>query len=158
VCILDADNEVVPDSLVLLHRAAMDTQATLLYGNLVAYEANQPVELISSDVVHEGLLDVNYIDAFCMFDADAVVALGGYTTDAYARSHEDWDLVLHLVAEGQRLVFVPVILGSYYKEPSSMIKTTAFDHSRVHRVYNQRRSGMPLGFKGRWYTTRASDT
>lgn len=144
VCLLDADNELVPENLALFCRAAVETQATLVYGNLIAVQNGEPVHLISSDVPHEALLDMNYIDAFCLLDADAALRLGGYSSAPYARAHEDWDLLLHIICEGELVVFVPAVLGRYFKEAQSMIQSTPFEHARVHRVYNQRRAGMPL--------------
>ena len=67
-------------------------------------------------------------------------------TAPYAKTHEDWDLLLHLIAEGQRIVFVPAVLGWYYAEGLSMLKEP-FDHSKMHRVYNQRGAGFPISFE-----------
>jgi glycosyltransferase involved in cell wall biosynthesis len=147
VCMLDADNALIPENLPLFYQAAVETQPALLYGNLIAYEQDEPVGLISSDVPRESLLELNYVDAFNIVDADRVLELGGYTAAGYARGHEDWDLLLHLIAEGQRIVFVPAVLGRYYRESLSML-AAPFDHSKVHRIYNQRRIGFSPGLDG----------
>lgn len=148
VCMLDADNELIPENLPLFQRAGEETQAAIVYGNLIGHQDGVPVDLVSSDVPHDGLLELNYIDAFCVLDADRALELGGYTTSPYARAHEDWDLLLHAICEGERVVFVPAVMGRYFREPHSMIQSTSFEHSQMHRVYNQRGAGMPLAFTG----------
>ncbi|MCB4769216.1 glycosyltransferase [Ancylobacter sp. Lp-2] len=148
VCFMDADNELVPDNLYHFWRAARDTGAAITYGNLVMHNGERSIGLLSNDFVDERIYDMNYIDAFSLVDADQVEELGGYY-GKHAAAHEDWELLLHLCAEDRLLVFVPMVLGYYHVAPLSMIQTTAFDHSKMRRVYAQRKSGLPLGFDGR---------
>lgn len=143
VCFLDADNALEPGTLVHFVRAIRNTGATLVYGNLIVESGGAVATLASNDVVGPRLLEKNYIDAFCLVDAPRVLALGGYSSHPHARSVEDWELVLHLVAEEQSLVFVPLVLGRYHVEPDSMITEGRYNESGLRRMYDQRRSGLP---------------
>jgi glycosyltransferase involved in cell wall biosynthesis len=148
---MDADNELVPENLFWFYLAARDTKAALVYGNLMCKTDGNVDGLLSNDVVHEGILQQNYIDAMAIVDAEKVVALGGYSKHPDARAHEDWELLLHLIAENAVIVFVPMLLGIYHIVDLSMIKQTAFDHSRIHRMFDQRKVGLPSGFRSRVY-------
>lgn len=147
VCLLDADNEITPDNLATFVRAADETRATMIYGNLLKMVSGAAAGFYSNDVVHEAIFEDNYIDAFAILDRDKVLSLGGYREDL--TSHEDWELTLHLIAEGESIVFVPAVLGQYHVENHSMVKTTPFEHRRMHRIYNQRGTGFASAFKAR---------
>ena len=146
-CLLDADNEIAPENLATFVRAADETGATMVYGNLLEMTAGAAAGFLSNEVVHEGLFEENYIDAFAIIDRRKVLAHGGYREDM--TSHEDWELTLHLVAEGEPVVFVPAVLGHYHVENHSMVKTTPFEHRRMHRMYNQRGTGFSPAFEAR---------
>lgn len=151
VCFLDADNEVCPENLVFFYKAAVETGATMLYGNLICRTEEGVAGIVSNDVVHEGILEQNYIDAMTVVNAEQILALGGFDNHPYVRAHEDWELVLHLISEGQLIVMVPVVLGIYYHLPLSMIRETEHHHSKVHRMFNQRKIGLPSSFRSRVY-------
>jgi hypothetical protein len=82
--------------------------------------------------------DVNYIDAFSVWDRLQLLDVGGY--DASLHFLEDHEMWLHLATNGRRIVFVPVVLGYYYILPSAMSrdvpkqKTVA---ARLVRIFNQ---------------------
>lgn len=150
VCLLDADNELIPEGLLQLRRAAVATRAVLTYGNLLVVRGGMAVSLFSNDAIDDGILEDNFVDAFCLIDRRAVLDLGGYRVDLH--THEDWELLLHLIAEGQEIVFVPVPVGYYYIEGASMVQTVSMDHDRFRRIFNQRQIGLPRGFRpGRMY-------
>jgi hypothetical protein len=59
-------------------------------------------------------------------------------------AREDWELYLHLAANGRRLVFVPIVMGIYYHDiPDSITKEQGArevhlsQQAYVRRVYNQ---------------------
>jgi hypothetical protein len=83
-----------------------------------------------------------------MVDADRVEMAGGYY-GVHAPAHEDWELILHLIAENQDIVFLPITLGYYDVSNLSMIVTTQYDHTKMHRVFDQRRTGFPSTFEPR---------
>ena len=145
VCFMDADNELIPENLGTFWRAFRDTGPAYLYGNLLLTNGSAVVGVISNDILRDNIYKRNYIDAFAMVDADIVERLGGYY-GAHAAAHEDWELLLHLIAENQKVVFVPVSFGYYHVSDMSMIKTVQYEHGTMHRVYSQRGTGFPTGF------------
>ncbi len=152
VLCMDADNEVTPANVAAFYRSAKETGAALVYGNLIHHAVGGAVTgLFSNDLVHEGILAANYVDAMAVVDADQVLAAGGYSSHPDARAHEDWELILHLIADGREVVFVPLLLGIYHVLDLSMVKQTSFDHSRVRRMFDQRQVGLPAGFRSRVY-------
>lgn len=118
MCLVDADNELVPANLPLLLRAAHETGATLVYGNLIDKQEGEVVGARSNMVASMSITRRNHIDGFSIIDVEKALKLGGY-----ARSHpyspDDWEMVLHLIFEEEQIVFVPVVLGYYYKQTLS---------------------------------------
>lgn len=153
ICFLDADNDLVPENLVHFYRAAQETGAAMVYGNIIVKTAGPEgdvLDLISNDVIHEGLLQKNYIDAMAVIDAEQVFAVGGYPLSR--TTAEDWEIVLHLVAEDRQVVFLPLLLGHWYLQPNSLgSERGAIDHPHIYRTYNQRQAGLPDGFQPRMY-------
>lgn len=147
VCLLDADNEVIPENFLRFWQAAVSTRATLTYGNLLVRHEGRTTGLLSNDMIDETICEGNYVDAFCIIEKERFLDLGGYRNDL--ATHEDWELLLHLIAEGQDVVFVPLVVGYYYVEYASMVQMMPVDHHRFQRMFNQRRVGLPLSFKGR---------
>jgi glycosyltransferase involved in cell wall biosynthesis len=145
ICFLDADNELFSDNLPIFLRALKETRAAVVYGNLLRHDGRKSAGFLSNDYVHEGLYDDNYIDAFALYDADALRAVGGFQEGL--NSHEDWDMFLHLIAEGRELIFVPICMGYYFVNDNSMLANHTFDHKNMHRIYNQRNTVFPLGWR-----------
>ena len=122
VCMLDADNELVPENMPLFVRSVIETGAALLYGNLIAREGGEPVRLKSSQRATMQILrgQGSQIDTFALVDAEKLLRVGGYDPRFFSGS--DWELVLHLIAEEQTIVFVPTVLGYYYINPMSVFR------------------------------------
>jgi succinoglycan biosynthesis protein ExoO len=120
---LDADNEVEPENLPIFLQAMRDTRAALVYGNLIERRdpSDQPVALRSNEPATLRLTLGNYIDAFALVDVEKVLRLGGYTQNPKLCGREDWELLLHLIAEEESIVFVPVVMGYYYLNRLSML-------------------------------------
>lgn len=125
VCLMDADNELVPDNLPLLLQSIMETGAALAHGNLIDKEGEEVQILKSGEPATMRLLQKNLIDAFVLVDAKKLLKVGGFTSNPRAYAHEDWEMILHLIAEEQKIVFVPVIMGYYYRQPGSMLQETS---------------------------------
>ncbi len=123
VLVMDADNEVVPENVVLLHRAMQDTRAAIVYGNLVLHPWREAAPaLCSNETYQPKIVDENYIDNFSMLDRDQALArTRGYTQDSRVQAVGDWDFFLSIAANGGKIVFVPVVIGNYYYLPGSML-------------------------------------
>ncbi len=145
---MDADNEIVPENVPTLVKTLDATGAAAAFGNLL-WRVN-PWEsasgAISNESIQTRLFRGNYIDAFAMLDRIQVLDLGGY--DASCRTVEDHELWLHLITNGRKIVFVPVVFGYYYRLPSSMIQKEqpAGVVERIERIFNQvgMRDHLPL--------------
>jgi succinoglycan biosynthesis protein ExoO len=138
---LDADNELLPENLPLFSKSIVETEATLVYGNLIYKRGEKVVHLISEDVATMRLSKGNYIDAFALVDAKKLLRMGGYTTDPRIFAHEDWEMVLHLIAEEEKIVFVPAVMGYYHRQPGSMLQEASAireeTYALVQRMFAQ---------------------
>jgi succinoglycan biosynthesis protein ExoO len=123
---LDADNELEPENLQIFLQAMRDTRAALVYGNLIERHgtSDQPVALRSNEPATLRLTMGNYIDAFALLDVEKVLRLGGYTQNPKLYGWEDWELLLHLIAEEEGIVFVPAVMGYYHLNRLSMLAET----------------------------------
>jgi glycosyltransferase involved in cell wall biosynthesis len=137
VCMLDADNELVADNLPLFLQSGMQTGATLVHGLLIDKREGRMIGIRSAKVANMRLTAGNYIDAFALLDATKVLRAGGYVTDQRLYGYEDWEMILHLIAEEEQVVFVPVVMGYYHLTPGSMYAETAEDKG------SRRRSAAP---------------
>ena len=136
---LDADNELLPENLPTFIRAIKGTGAAMVYGNLINIENGAPSSLVSHMPATFELMRFNYIDAFSIVDAPRIVELGGVRR-IHPYTPEDRELVLHLIAEEQIIVFVPVILGYYHRHAGSASKElnlTISGKEALRRVYAQ---------------------
>lgn len=147
ICFLDADNELLPQNLPLFYRAIKETGAAVIYGNLIMHDGQRSVGFASNDFLHGEFYEDNYVDAFALYDSEALKAAGGYRKSM--TSHEDWEMYLHLIAEGNQLVFVPITMGYYFVNENSMLANHNFEHKDMHRIYNQRNTTFPVGFDAR---------
>ena len=135
---LDGDNELAPDVLPLFYRAMIDTRAALVYGNLLAHRPDGDI-LISNESVQGRLFHTPYIDMCALWDRLQFDDVGGMEEDQAIP--EDLEMILHLVASGRRLVFVPVIFGHHYHYPGSWTSTIAQENPAyqpyLQRVFDQ---------------------
>ena len=107
-------------------------------------------QLLSHDFIHEGIFQLNYIDAMAVVDAEQLLATGGYVESRTMA--EDLELVLHLLAENRQLVLLPMLLGYWYSNPRSLgAERGAADNGKIERMYNQRGTGLPLTYQPRMY-------
>jgi glycosyltransferase involved in cell wall biosynthesis len=138
---LDADNELIPENLPSFLRALQETEAAVVYGNLLVRTPTSrcAMNLLSNESIQFKLFRANYIDAFSLVDRCQLVDLGGY--EANYRAQEDHEMWLHLAVNGRKIVFVPLVFGYYYVLPSSMATPGNAQEkeavSRTQRIYNQ---------------------
>lgn len=123
---LDADNLLRPIAIGRLMDALDgDSDASFVYGILEQFGADGALGLVSqAGWDPERLRRSNYIDAFALIKRDALLALGGYTSDSRLYGWEDYDLWVRMAEAGRYPVFVPEIIGRYRVAQSSMIADT----------------------------------
>jgi glycosyltransferase involved in cell wall biosynthesis len=133
--VLDADNTLYPHAIERLAAAlAADRRAAVAYGIL---------EQVSGDGEPLGLMSYlgwdplrlrfgNYIDAMAMLRKDALLAAGGYTSDARLYGWEDFALWCAFAHRGFHGVRVPEIVARYVSAAHSMITLTNLDGSEAY--------------------------
>lgn len=150
MCLMDADNELIPSNLALFVRSILKTNATLVYGNLFDEHGGDVIGLRSNMPATLQLMRANYIDAFSIVDAERLLRLGGYMR-AHPYSPDDWEMNLHLIAEEADIVFVPAVMGYYHKQQFSgseeNVPFAQGANAALQRVYAQ------TGFRD-WDTDR----
>jgi glycosyltransferase involved in cell wall biosynthesis len=137
---LDADNQLVPQNVATFLRSSIETEASLLYGNVITLEGDQVAEhrgMVSNMPATLYLTYTNYIDALCIMDAFDLMELGGYTrVNPY--SPEDWEMNMHLVAHENLIVFVPLLMGYYHEgsqSASTELEVTDVGVKTIKRIY-----------------------
>jgi hypothetical protein len=125
VFVLDADNLVYPSALRRLADALdADPDAAFAYATLEDFGVATGLRSAMGWYA-PWLCDRNYIDAQAMFRRTTFERHGGYRTgDDLVHGWEDWELWLRLAEAGERGVHLPVPLGRYRTQTSSMITTT----------------------------------
>ncbi len=135
ILFLDADNELLPENVHLFYKSIRETQAALVYGNVIVLSAEGRTEkLYNSESVQDRLFDANYIDTFGLVDSLQILELGGYVTSA---GLEDWFLDMQLCASGRLVVFVPIAIGFYYMLPNSMVLENSPEHVRMEKRFRR---------------------
>jgi glycosyltransferase involved in cell wall biosynthesis len=132
ICMLDADNELIADNLPLFLQSGVQTDAALVHGLLIDKREGNMTGIRSDNVASMRLTAGNYIDAFALLDAAKVLGAGGFVTDQRLYGYEDWEMILHLIAE-EEILFVPVVMGYYHLTPGSMYAETAEDKGPTPR-------------------------
>lgn len=123
---LDADNELLSTAMTRqLEALEKDPAASFAYGILAQVSADSPVGLLSKMPWDpERLRAANYIDALALIRREALVELGGYTTDPRLHGWEDYDLWVRMAEYGRHGAFVPEILARYRVGHGSMLSFT----------------------------------
>lgn len=149
VVFVDADKELLPENLPSFVRALRETEAAVVYGNLLvrAPASRCALNLISNESVQQKLFQSNYIDGLALVDRCQLLDVGGF--ESSYRAQEDHELWLHLAANGRKIVFVPLVFGYSYALPSSTAEqgeTEAESQARNQRIFNrlQARAHQPL--------------
>lgn len=148
IVFMDADNELLPDTMPLFRRALVETGAAMAYGNLIVshVKAGNACGILNNESFQTRMFQGNYIDAFSMVDRWQLLDVNGFS--ASLPVVEDYEMWLHLASNGRRLLFVPLVFGYYYMMPNSMITQIEdrVSQPRVERVFDQLgvRSQLPL--------------
>lgn len=119
VCVMDADDELLPDNVPLLLRSLLDTGAAMAYGNLIDKEDGEVTGVRSNMAAVPGLNKVRYVDAFSLLDAEKILNQN-FAADEDSQGSEGWDMALRLLAGEEPVTFVPVVLGYRHKHSMSV--------------------------------------
>lgn len=154
IVFMDADNELVGENLPLFARAIRATGAAAVFGNLIEPDGptGDPPGLKSSRPFLSSMYRENHIDAFALVDREQLWDVGAYSD--LAPRLEDYELWLHLVANGRRVVFVPAVFGFYHRLPGSMItEPHRAARARARRAHDQlgSRAFLPANARGLAY-------
>ena len=117
VCVMDADDEIVPENLPLFLRSINETGAAMVYGNLIDKEDGEVKGVRSNMPAVPGLAKARNVDSFSILDTQKTSNLEA-TAEADHRDPEGWETALRLLAGEESVVFVPVVLG--YRHGRSM--------------------------------------
>src|SRR5262249_11491461 len=94
---LDADNELVAENIYHFYRAIRQTQAAVVYGNVVRRtHTGESLDLISNESFQASMFDDNTIDMLVMTDRLQLLDAGGFADNPILRTGEDQELFLHL--------------------------------------------------------------
>ena len=136
VFVLDADNWIHPRCLTALD-AAFTGEVAATYGLIarVDDQTGEGVGLLSAfEWDPRRLVEAPYIDAMALLDREAVLSVGGYSTELIDHGWfgwEDYDLWLKLAQAGRRGRLVPEIVASYRDHPASMLRRTNRESRQV---------------------------
>lgn len=140
VAVLDADNELIPENIHQFVKAIRETDAAIVFGNLITVSGNETGVRGNQCFDHE-IYEKNYIDACALVDRDQLIQMGGYVTDPALFGYEDWEMNLHLASNGRKVIHMPLEFGRYYRLPESMIRGADIRHGqtmrRISRIFNQ---------------------
>lgn len=110
MCRLYAGDELVPENMQILLKSIRNTGAALAYGNLIELRGDEVVGAGSNTTFAPSQPEASHADGFCILDAQRLLKLGGYV-NCHPEVKEDWEMILHLEAEEELVLFVPVVLG-----------------------------------------------
>jgi glycosyltransferase involved in cell wall biosynthesis len=155
IMFLDADNELLSESLLVLYRAILDTKAAWVYGNVVKLNPmTGELILISDESFQDRILEENYIDMMALMDRVQLLDANGFLKDSRVGC-EDWELNLHIAFSGRRIIFVPIIAGYYYDFPDSFNKVEMASETASRQFKYFQRAFDQLGFRrGHFLNTR----
>jgi len=127
IFMLDADNKIRPDCLQAHYDALATSDHALAYGiiNRFDHATGQTIDTMShSEWDVRKLVSAAYIDTMAMMRKDAILRVGGYSTEyrmALVQGWEDYDLWLKLAQAGYTGKFIPQVLSDYRVHTESMI-------------------------------------
>ncbi len=130
VFILDADNSIRPECLSAHYAAMATSDYALAYShiNRFSHATGRSLGLMSDrewDV--RRLVCGSCIDAMAMIRKEAVLRVGGYSTEyrtVLPQGWEDYDLWLKLAQAGERGKMIPQVLSDYRVHEQSMVHGT----------------------------------
>lgn len=130
VFILDADNRIRPDCLPVHYKVMTAGDYALVYGHINRFDHATGKSLGTMSKTEwdiRELITHPCIDAMAMLRKEAVLRVGGYSTEygvTLPQGWEDYDLCLKLAQAGYRGKMIPLVLSDYRAHSASMINDT----------------------------------
>jgi len=145
--LFDADNLLVPENIPDLYQASLDTKSAFVFGFLMI-ENNiiddvwtwKEIDLLSGlPINRQGFRGFVY-ETTGIYDRVQISDLRGIRTDGFfALTAEDVEFLYHIVANGLKVIFVPLQSGNYFNFSDSRSKSI-MDYSRyfeyLERTFN----------------------
>ena len=130
IFVVDADNWIYPDCLKRFYEGLRDSEHSAIYGLMRRFcdstgDALGHVSMRPWNVAE--LIERPYIDAMAMFRKDALLSVGGYSTELiyYAwPGWDDYDLWLKFAQKGYTCGYIPDEIAAYRVHDASMLKKT----------------------------------
>ncbi|QGJ69866.1 Hypothetical protein PBC10988_15530 [Planctomycetales bacterium 10988] len=123
ILFLDSDNLVVPENLPIHYQAMRENEGAAVFGNLLLYSSSSlqssVKQFLSAEAIQNKIFQGNYVDAMALFDRQQLLDHGGYDQEHPALA--DWELWLSFISQGRKVLFVPVVLGCYFRLKNSLI-------------------------------------
>jgi len=154
VFVLDADNWIYPPCLAVLQAALDEGGQAATYGLIarIEEETGQGLGLVSSlDWSPRRLLEAPYIDAMALLDRQAVLEVGGYSTELIDYGWfgwEDYDVWLKLAQAGKSCRLVPRVLAGYRDHDASMLRHTNRSSERLARYFKTKFAPLLSQYSG----------
>jgi hypothetical protein len=106
--------------------------------------ADRAHNLLSNESVQARMFETNYLDSLSVCDRLQLLDAGGF--EATGTGSDGRDIWQHLVSNGRRIVFVPVVLGYCYALPVAAGRDDPDDPTKSARL---RRIFDPIGVRER---------
>lgn len=154
VFMLDADNWIYPSCLAVLDEAMNVGSPVAAYGLIarVDQKTGQGTGLLSSfEWSPERLVEGPYIDAMALLDREAVLSVGGYSTDLIDHGWfgwEDYDLWLKLAQAGRACRLVPRVVAGYRDHHRSMLRRTNRDSRPLAAFFSTKFADLVARYPG----------
>ncbi len=138
--ILDADNRILTDGTKALYDVARWLHPAITWGHVIAStDGGADWQAYAYAPSAQSLRTSYCFDSMCVIDVEAVLRLGGYSTDPQlAGVADDFELLLRCLRRGELVSFVPAVLGLYRISPhrhSAQVADQRLIEARLTRSY-----------------------
>lgn len=142
-CLMDADDEILPSNLPLFLRAATETGAAMVFGNVIEKKDGRVAGVRSNMPPVPGFFKTRRLDTFSILDVEKVSNLEE-AAPPDPEGTEGWNLALRLLAADEPVVFVPAVLGFHHEYSAlSARRRRGTDEDPAPRARG--RSDTPIG-------------
>ncbi|MEX0768699.1 MAG: polysaccharide pyruvyl transferase family protein [Microthrixaceae bacterium] len=138
--ILDADNRLCPSGVVHGFEVALQYRSAITFGHVLASAqtaSGQRTEWAAFAYAPspQSLRSCQCFDSMALIDVEAVLQMGGYSTDPeLAGVADDFELLWRTLRQGKAVAFVPEVIGFYRKSALRHSAATADFPSVANRI------------------------